>query len=228
VDDSEGAFPMRGRCLVCAGLAAMLCLADVAAQQGVPQDCFGCVLGIWDEQGLISTHGMIEPNVPKDVFLGIKFADPFSALLGVEFSIAGMRFEENGIVVLDVQELIPAPGQLGDLRAPADTSRTSTGRGGLTLAYSQPVFFDAALLKITILSLGPVSNHVLQVKRHYPTTNPAWNTAVFIRPDIPYYTAVRISVGCYDLNWDGQQGTGCQGTTGLQEATWTRVKRLYQ
>jgi len=200
---------------------------ECCAQQGWPQDCDECVIGIWEDPSLVTNVGRSEPNVQKQFYVGVKFTEEFPSLQGIEFSIAGMRFDVDGIVLVAVEELIPAVVGIGDLRAPADTSATSTGRGGITLAWSQPIVGDTAILRITILSLESLSNKLIQVKHHYPPTNVLWNTPVFIQPD-GYFTPLRVSGGCYALNWDGESSAPCDIITAVKPTVWSEVKSLFR
>ena len=217
-----------GNAFVLAFLLLALLSGPTHAQEEFMQNCFDCVIGIWDDPALASNIGTIEPNIPKDIYIGIKFAGNYDRLAGMEFSIAGMRFEEDGITLLSVTEIIPVGIQLGVFQAPADTSRTSIETGGINLAWTLPVVGDNALLKLQILTFEPTTDKILRVKRRYPTTNPVYHTAIFNIPDPPIWSAVRASVGCYIMNWSGDPMISCNVVTSVEESTWSGVKQLFR
>lgn len=162
-------------------------------------DCFSCVLGLYDNAGLTSTVGSMPTGVPKDVYLGVNFSGGFGGLSGIEFSIAGLE----GLLVIGVEPLVPAAVTLGSPPAPADTSSTSTGIGGMNVAWATCLSGNQALVKISLLAFSPPSNKILQVKHKFPPSNPAWQTPVFTQCDGPTFTATRLSAGCYGINMTG-------------------------
>jgi len=163
-------------------------------------DSFDCTLGLYDDPGLTAPTGTLVPGVPKDLYLGIKFADFFHGLTGLEFSIAGVRQDTDGILVLTVEPLVLTSVIIGSVQSPADTSASSRETGGMSIAWPSCLTGDQALLRIKILALAPVSDRVLRVIRKYPTSNRQWNTPVFTMCDDPVFTSVRLSGNCYGLN----------------------------
>jgi len=175
-----------------------------------------------------SNFGNIDPNIPKDIYIGVNYSEGYSALVGLEFSIAGMRFEEDGITLLSVSELFPVALSLGSFQAPADTSSTSSETGGINMAWSNAIVGSQPLIKLTLLITAPIANHVLAVERKYPPTNDLWNTPIFTLPDPPFYTPVSVTGGCYILNWSGDPNVGCDVITSVVESTWSGMKQLYR
>ena len=206
-------------------LVLLLTALEATSQMGAVQNCFDCVIGIWDAETLQATSGQLAPNVPKEIFLGITLANGFVEFGQVEFSIDGLRFEDDGVVLLNVTELVPTAIQLGSLHAPTDTSRTSTEIGGINLIWNSPLRGDQALLKLQIMVFDPVVNHIVRVKRRYPTTNPSYLTAIFNQFDPPYFTPTRVTGGCYVFN--PEQSDPCASTS-VTQRTWLEVKQLYR
>ena len=191
-------------------------------------NCFDCTIGIYDDSALTTNFGVSTTGVPKEVYLGIDFAGAESSLIGIEFSIAGMRFETDGILLLGF-ELIEPGITIGLVQAPPDTTSTSMGTGGMNVGWSSCLVNDRALARIRVLHFQPVVNHVFQVKRRYPPLNPAlWQTPVLTRCDGPVYTAVRVTGGCYMLNWNGDPNVPCAPVlVGVESTTWSGVKQLF-
>jgi hypothetical protein len=99
-------------------------------------DCPECVLGLWDEQGLVNNFGAMSAGVPKDVFLGLKVPPSETGLTGIEFSIDGIRSVEDGILVVGVTP-IPAATVIGSPVAPSDTTATTAETGGANIAWGE-------------------------------------------------------------------------------------------
>jgi hypothetical protein len=168
------------------------------------EDCFGCVLGIWDDPGLTQRTGTITPGIVKDLYVGIKYAGPFDGLTGLEFSISGLRQVEDGILVLSVDDLTGVSPfiLLGTVPSPADTSAASADTGGINVAWGSCITGSQALLKVSILTFTTISEKVIWVKRRYPPTNEAFHTPVVYQCDVDF-TATRVTGGCYGLNLTG-------------------------
>ena len=209
-------------------LTAVLALTVPCMSAAQVLDCFDCTIGIYDDSAVTTNFGVSTAGVEKVVYLGIDFAGAESRLSGVEFSIAGMRFETDGILLLGVELIVPGI-TIGSVLAPPDTTSTSVGTGGMNAAWSSCQVNDRALAQIRILHFQPVVNHVFQVKRRYPPSNPfLWRTPVFTRCDVPFYTPVRVTGGCYMLNWNGDPNVPCAPVlVGVETTTWSGVKQLF-
>ena len=211
-------------------LALALASVLVASGAGAVENCFGCLLGIYDDPALTQTKGTIEIGVPKEFYVGMHLASGENGLTGIELSIAGLN--KDGLLVVGTEPLGPRALVWGNtIAAPTDTSATSTGDGGVTAAWSLPRRSGDALLKVTLVATQSIEDHLLLVKRSYPTSNSWWQTPVFTRDDSPYFTAVRATGGCYALNVTGGLLADCltiSGVTGVSARTWSGVKQLYQ
>jgi hypothetical protein len=210
-------------------LAVVLATALTAGNAYAVDDCFDCVLGLFDDPALTASKGSINVGETKEIYVGVKLANAETSLSGVEFSIAGLN--KDGLLVTGTEPLGPRALVWGNsVAAPPDTSATSSGDGGITAAWSLPRENGDALLKITLVATQEVSDRVLLVKRSYPTTNASWRTPIFTRADSPNFTAVRLSGGCYLLNGTGGIATGCASImrVAVREETWSGVKRLFQ
>jgi len=174
--------------------------------------------------------GPMLPGVSKDIYLGIQFGSGYSDLTGIEFSVAGMRFEEDGIILLAYSGVTPISDISWYLpQAPADTSSTSSEAGGMLVLWHPLLFGDRPLIKFTLLSYSPPTDHLLRVKRKYPTSNPQqWQTPVLIQNRGTVWPVARISGGCYVLNWSGDPNVGCDIITSVEESTWSAMKQLYR
>ena len=193
-----------------------LVLLNMPRQVWAIDSCFQCVLGIWDDPALSSNLGEIVAGQPKDIYIGIEFAEGFNETSGIEFSIAGL----SAFLVVGVEPII-ATTIAGVIWAPADTSMSSSGVGGLSIAWPGCLVGNQALLRVSLLALSDVTNGLLQVKRHYPT-NGGWRTPVFFQCTNPQYTPTRVKGGYYILNWNGDPSVRVDG------ATWSTVKQLYR
>ncbi|MFQ5598982.1 MAG: hypothetical protein ACE5G2_00355 [Candidatus Krumholzibacteriia bacterium] len=180
-------------------------------------ECFGCVLGVYDDIDLTRNSGIVT-GTTKDVFLGIKY-DPnagFDGLKAVEFSITGL----SSFIV--TKEPFDNPTvALGEPAAPADTL---VGSGGMNLAWANCLNGDRALMKMTLIILGAVDdNTVLQVVRKFPRSNPNADQH-FNQCDDPAFTITRVTGGCYVLNPVGT--LPC--SVAVEESTWSAIKTLYR
>jgi hypothetical protein len=202
---------------------AISCAPALAAAQ----DCFDCVLGIWDDPALTQNRGRISPGEPKEVYVGIKLAGADRVTAGVEFSVSGL--DQGGLYLLGATPLGSRAVVFGTVPAPEDTSVTSTGIGGATVAWSQCLEGDVALLKLVLYSVDLIADRMIEVKRSYPPTNPDWGTPIRLHCDAPAYTASRVTGGCYVLNPSGP-ATSCQSLklVGVETATWSGIKTLYR
>jgi len=219
---------MKKLLLVVLGLVALPALA--LAQ---PQDCPTCVLGLWDDTALSSNYGTVTTGVMKDIYLGLKLSGTETGTNTIEFSIFGMRSDTDGIVVTGTEWTVMPAVTLGpSINAPADSSQSSTGVGGITIAWAgclTPPVGESNLImaRITFLSFAPVTNKVFTVMHKFPTSNTLYNfKPVLVRCDTEF-TSVRISGGCYVANWDGSTVLPCDRKTSVQTTSWSAVKQLF-
>lgn len=203
-------------------------LLGIAPGTTTAEDCPSCVLGIWDDQHLTRNYGYSKPGEPKIVYVGLRSSDPADAYGNVEFSIAGLR-PEDGMYVLAVScSQGGVPSCIGSVSSPADTTATSSGIGGLVTSWFDCFGGVQPLIAVMVLHLEPKTGHVLQVKRRYPTSNPAWRTPVLFSC-IGAPSAVRVSAGCYVLNPAPGQAAACAlENVPVESPTWSRVKHLYR
>ena len=204
-------------------ILAVVTLPSVAFAQ-FTADCPRCVLGLWDDQGLVSNSGTITPNLPKDIFLGIKFSQTYVGVTSVEFSVLGME-STSGLLVIGVDPLVPASVTLGTPPAPADTTN---GTGGINIGWANCVTAggaDEALVKISILAFAAVpANKTLIVHHKFPPSNPTMPYPLFSDCNPPTYTLVSVHGGCYRLNPSGADP--CPVAT--ENSTWSGVKGLFR
>jgi hypothetical protein len=213
---------MKNCALVLITLLSLTLPAAPARSGGAPEYCRDCVLGLFDQPQLLTNFGDIMPNVAKDLYLGIHFSPPVQGLAAIEFSIAGVRQVEDGILVIDVQGVTnPLPNViLGTVPAPADTSATSSQIGGMVAAWPDCVAGSQALLRIRILTFAPIPNGKrLLVMHRFPPSNPNYGRAhpVIILCDEPTFTPFLVTGGDYILNPVIQ----------VEGKTWSGVKDLY-
>lgn len=211
-------------------LALALASVLVASRAGAVDNCFDCLIGIYDDPALTQAKGTIAVGVTKDVYVGVQLTGGENGLTGIELSIAGLN--KDGLLVVGTEPLGPRALVWGNtIAAPADTTVTSTGDGGITAAWSLPRNSGDALLKVTLLATQAIEDHLLVVKRSFPTSNTWWMTPIFTRADSPVFTAVRATGGCYALNATGGLLADCatiSAVTPISNRTWSGVKRLYQ
>lgn len=210
-------------------LVRMLVVVTLAAPVAAwAQDCYDCVLGIWDDPAMTSDHGTIEPLVPKELYVGLELADDIDDVSGVEFSIAGL--DQDGLFLLGAIPLGPRALVFGTVPAPRDTTEDSTEIGGASAAWSECRPNGEALLKLVVFALEEISDRVLVVKRSYPPTNPSWHTPLLVRCDPPLYSVARVSGGCYVLNPTGAPAPCPQAhaVVAVQPETWSGVKQLFR
>lgn len=203
-----------------------LCLFLTGAASG--QDCFDCLLGIYDDPALSVNRGTIVPGEPKDIYVGVKLRESDTELAGIEFSIAGL--DDGDVYLLGAVPLGPRALVFGTVPAPRDTTEDSEEVGGATVAWTTCPSSRQALLKLTIYAYRPVSDKILVVKRSYPTTNPAWASPIIVRCAPPAYPIARVSGGCYLLNWSGNIARDCMSAmaVSVNQETWSAVKQIYR
>ena len=215
------------RKLLLLAVLGVLALPTIAAAQF---DCPDCVLGIYDGTDINNTTncGTIAMGVPKDIYLGIRLSGVETGITGIEFSVAGL----TGFLVTAVEPLTPAAVTLGSPPAPADTSATSTGMGGMSIAWLGCKEGSQTLVRLQLLAFtAPPSDRVLKVLHKFPPSNVNYNLhAVLTRCDNPTFSAVRITGGCYTLNPTDPRGPltcPCYSTP-VESKTWGAMKQLYQ
>lgn len=194
----------------------------------VAQDCFDCVLGIWDDPALTSNRGTINVRELKEVYVGMKLANSVEDLSGVEFSISGV--DKDGLLLVGAVPLGPRALVFGTIPAPQDTSINSEGVGGITAGWSRCLPGNQALFKLVLYATQPLSDRILQVKRSYPTTNFSWRTPILVHCDPPLYSISRVTGGCYVLNPSGEP-IDClnpQSVVAVAPTSWSALKSLYK
>ena len=190
-----------------------LVLLNLPRQGWGIDSCSQCVLGIWDDPALSSNLGEIVAGQPKDIYVGIKFAEGFNETVGISFSVVGLR----SFLVLGAEPIVPTASFCDDIRAPADTSQI----GGCSFAWHDCLVGNQALLRVTLLTSSNITNGLLQVKRKYPAP-PDERAPIFYQCNDPLYTPTRVKGGYYILNWDGDP------TVQVDGAPWSMVKQLYR
>lgn len=209
-------------------LAIVLGLIALPTAGWAQADCFDCVLGIYDDEQLTRNFGTIEPGVPKDLYIGLKLAPGQTGVTGIELSIAGISLLDN-LFIVEFVGLPQADAVVGTtVEAPADTTASSTGTGGVNLAWTIcQEGTNRAIARLSLLALGAVApDHVLQVLRKFPPSDPRWLTPNLVKCDPPDYTVVRITGGCYVANPTGNPVGRCQ--LPVAEGTWSGVKGLFR
>jgi hypothetical protein len=201
--------------------ALILSLPTQARSGGGPDYCADCVLGLFDEPGMLNNFGDIIPFSPKN--LGFKVAPPVQGLALIEFSISGLRQAEDGILVLSVDGVTnPLPTIiLGVVQAPVDTTPGSSQAGGMDVAWSACIVGSQALLRIQILTFAPIPDGKrLAVLHRFPPANPAYGLEhpIIDLCDSPNFTAVLVRGGDYILN----------PVVRVEGETWSGIKKLYR
>jgi hypothetical protein len=185
-------------------------------------------LGIFDDINMNVTYGTISPGVVKELYIGVILAAPETGVTGIELSVTGMLPADN-ILVTGIEGVTdPLPNViLGSLPAPAPG-----GNGGLNVAWSSCISGSRSLLKVSVVTFtGVEQNHALHVDQRYPPTSPEAPYPLLIRCDIPVFTKVRPTPGCYVMNWDGvtNPADGCGLIVdAVDEWTWTTLKQLFR
>ena len=90
---------------------------------------------------------------------------------------------------------------------------------------------NVALMKLVLYAVEDLEDHVLVIKRSYPTTNSAWQTPVLVRCDPPQYSVARVSGGCYLLNPSGAAldcASMLHGELAVNQTSWSGLKQLYR
>ncbi len=117
------------------------------------------VLGIYDDSAMTQTHGVMD-GPSKELWLGVGAMNPppFDGFTGAEFSIDGLQdFSLYTVEFLGEPNLV-----LGTLAAPADTS---TGSGGINVAWPRCVPSETLIAHLTLYAATPPENQVLTVRR---------------------------------------------------------------
>lgn len=201
-----------------------------------PIFCADCKIGLYDEPEMINNTGAVSAGVPKEIYVGVRLPETETGVTVIEFSVAGMRQIEDGILVISTEGMTdPLPNIiLGSVPAPADTTIAGdpNAANGVDIAWASCISVSGSrvLAKITFLSFSPVTNKVFKVLRRYPPTNPLWPWPLFARCDAPVYTLVGVNGGCYIAGWDGTTDPVnlCQVETAVEENTWSGMKQLFR
>jgi len=196
------------------GVLLGLVLLGMPRQLWATENCFECVLGIWDDPALSSNLGEIVVGQPKDIYIGIKFAEGFNETIGISLSVDGL----GPVQVIAVEPIVPIAFACAGLNAPADTSNV----GGCDFYWPGCLVGSQALLRVTLLTSSNVTNRLLQVKRRYPPSYPDATGPIFYQCNSPLYTPTRVRGGYYILNWNGDPSVRVDGST------WSLFKHMYR
>ena len=197
-------------------------MLDAGAQPGIgDRGLPGCVLGLYSDQEIEHTSGSIPPGTPTDLYLGIKFdaRGQETGLTGVECSVSGLTAAE-GFTLVGVDPIVPGIDLCPDPPSPGDPPCIAFE---LHLSWPTCRVGSQALMRLTLIGLGPNSDKVFQVGPAHPPT--LWNAPVITRCDPPTFTAVRVTGGCFVANPTGTQPP-C--AVGVEPSDWTGIKELFR
>jgi hypothetical protein len=201
-------------------MAPWFAVLVTSTQLWAAENCSECVLGVWDDATLTSNFGQIVPGQPKDVYVGIKFAEGLDQLQGISFSLAvpsGVRLTWAWPVASDINWICDE----GTV-APPDTSQNSLMVGGCTAIWGSCLLGNQALVRVTLLATTDITNGILRVKRQYPLDPLEMRSPTIFQCDGPQVSATRVTGGSYILNWNGDPSVGVDG------AAWSMIKGLYR
>jgi hypothetical protein len=212
-------------------IATITCIGTTNALAQVI--CSECVLGLYGDIGRTWNVGVAHPNFIHSIYLGLDLAAPETGWITLEFSIHGMRPAEDGIIITNVAWLTSTQPNIiiGTINAPADTSASSAGTGGINVAWPTCVVGSQTVARIDYLFFAPLVNKVFTVKRRYPPTNPAYlPRPLLYRCDDPNFTPAHLSTGCFILNWNGDPAVlAClDGPVEVEPRNWSGMKALYR
>jgi hypothetical protein len=215
---------MRKLVLLAFGL---LLLPAWASAQQVVENCPACTLSLYADAAMSTNCGPVPGLAPTDIYLGVKLSGAETGLTGIEFSVAGT----DGFLSATLTPITDlAPTVLGDFKAPADTSATSTLLGGCNIAWgSCQLGTRLTLAKVTVFALSSLPDKVLTVMHKFAPTNPNYGLGgpVLTRCDAPTYTPVKIKGGYFIGNPSATPPLPCI-VDAIQSQTWSAMKGLYR
>ena len=215
------------------GLAVLLVLGVMGSAVGAPARApaqvaaHAAVLSVSDSpEYWWPCDSELQPFASKDVYVIAQLDPNLGGLQGAEFSVYGLDQQPNLLILsyewggVGITVVGPTPW------APADTSATSTGLGGIHVMWSEcRTGTVVPLLRISLLALGPVTPHPVEILRRYPPTNPVKPQPLVVLCDGPLFTTVPAESGCYWLN----QPYACWLCVDAVELqTWGGVKGLFK
>ena len=227
-----------GGCLTRGAMALLLMLAAAGGVLGAPPDARmpAAPGSVASADAMLSVSDSPEfwwpcdsallPFVPKAIYVIAQLDANLGGLTGAEFSVYGLDQQPNLMILSYAPQGVGAL-VFGDAPwAPADTSATSTGTGGITMAWPECRMGTAVpLLQILIMALGPVDPHPVEILRRFPPTHPTMPRPLVILCDGPWFTALSAASGCYWLN----QPYACWLCVDATEPqTWGGVKGLFR
>jgi hypothetical protein len=217
---------MRKMVLLAFGL---LLLPALASAQQVVENCPSCTLSFYAETALNANCGTVAAFTPTDIYLGLNLTGVETGITGIEFSVAGILVADGFVSATLTAITDVNPTMLGDPKAPADTSATSTQNGGMNIAWpSCQAGTHVALAKLTLVSLGATPDKVIKVLHKFPPSNPNYGISgpVITRCDAPNFTAVKVSGGYFVVNPGATPPFPC--VLAVSPQTWSALKNLYR
>jgi len=206
------------------GITLLLAAAIVPAVGTAQKLCQDCVIGLYDDPGLLQTSGRFDGD-RKTLYLGVRFAFPYQGMTSIELSVSGISE-----FLVEFEELPEAAIVLGNIAAPEEPGATS---GGINVAWSRCQEGSRILGILHLISLaGAVGNDiVLRVQPRFPPTNAKVPFPLFTQCNADY-TLTAVAGGCYVINPTSGQGDlvgDCPvRPTAVQATAWTTVKSLYR
>lgn len=209
-------------------LLLLLTVGVLPAVSAAQTQCRDCVIGLYDDPGLLQTSGRFEGDT-KTIYLGVRFSSPYAAMTGIELSVSGLW---DFVVDFEAQPDATFPNGLviGQIAAPADPE---TATGGINVAWSRCQPGSRVLGTLRLINLGGVvgDDIVLRVSPRYPPTNARVPYPLFTQCNADY-TLTAVAGGCYVINPTGGHGelvSDCPvRPTAVTPTAWTAVKSLYR
>jgi len=168
-------------------------------------------LGIFDDPAMMQPFGIMDGPM-KSVWVGMPVGGPLGGLsVGYEFSVSGL----DAFTGVLTRYPIAPNGAIGDVAAPPDTT---TGSGGLNVAWVTCLSPGQAFLELVLIDPDPPQNHVLRVHKRFPPSSPKFPYPRAAPCDAPCFCVFTLRGEAYVLN----------PTIRTENLNWTAIKNLYR
>lgn len=194
------------------GSILALLLAGLGAANVAPaQTPWSGRLAIYDDAAMTQAFGVMT-EATKSIYVGMPVEGTLGGYAtGYEFSISGLDAFDAYTLYFPITPV----AVIGNVVAPTDTI---SGTGGLNVAWPLCHPRGQAFLEIRLFEPEPPLNHVLQVHRRFPPTNPQFPYPRAASCDSPCFCTFILRGESYVLN----------PTVRTEAAAWTAIKRLYR
>ena len=190
-------------------VSTILCAVLPAARAQYDQRHW--TLGVYDDPSLTRSAGAMREST-KELWIGARATlAPGEGFVGFEFGVAGLE----PFMIVSAEWTPPPSIVIGNIASPADTT---SGSGGLNVAWNVCVPSDRAFLKLVIGTPAPPEEHRLRITRRFPPSNPG--------REYPWGFSCDACIECWSQTHTSDYILN--PSIRVEPVAWTSIKALYR